>query len=158
MRVSTSDSSTVSATLDSRVMQSLNECVHPPVSHHGISSEVISGALSAAKRYFELPVSEKLKVRSLFSALSSIVLTLNLSYQLDIHKSDNYKGYTALFGENTDVNGLGDLHEGFDLGWEPESTSEKHEHAPSVDDSEMGGGNVWPDLAGNSFKDPVLAY
>lgn len=108
------------------------------ISHHGISSEVISGALSAAKRYFELPVSEKLK--------------------LDIHKSDNYKGYTALFGENTDVNGLGDLHEGFDLGWEPESTSEKHEHAPSVDDSEMGGGNVWPDLAGNSFKDPVLAY
>lgn len=112
------------------------------VSHHGIPNEVLSSALQAAKRYFELPLSEKLK--------------------MDIHKSANYKGYTALLGENTDANGAGDLHEGFDLGWESESTSEKQDHVASSDlDSGMIEGNVWPDqevLPANSFKDPVLAY
>src|SRR6266567_68679 len=38
--------------------------------------------------------------------------------QLDIHKSKNFKGYTALLGENTNPENRGDLHEGFDLGWE----------------------------------------
>lgn len=32
--------------------------------------------------------------------------------KLDIHRSPNYKGYTALLGENTDPKGHGDLHEG----------------------------------------------
>ena len=32
--------------------------------------------------------------------------------KLDIRKTSNYKGYTALLGENTDPEGRGDLHEG----------------------------------------------
>lgn len=75
--------------------------------------------------------------------------------QLDIHNSLNYKGYTALFGENTDPANRGDLHEGFDLGWEPEEGS-----APDAslrDDGVMTGQNVWPNgLPG--FKSHVLAY
>lgn len=75
--------------------------------------------------------------------------------QLDIHKTPNFKGYTALLGENTNPDGQGDLHEGFDLGWEPDQP-------PGVppdtrNDGLMSGANVWPDgLPG--FKEPVLAY
>jgi len=74
--------------------------------------------------------------------------------QLDIHKSTNFKGYTALLGENTDPTGRGDLHEGFDIGWEDASGSTNQN--PSRDDGEMSGTNVWPDLPG--FKEPILSY
>jgi isopenicillin N synthase-like dioxygenase len=70
----------------------------------------------------------------------------------------NYKGYTALLGEKTDSTGLGDLHEGFDMGWEP-----KIDNATAVDgsslprDGVMDGENVWPsDLPG--FKETTLEY
>ena len=77
---------------------------------------------------------------------------------MDIHKSANYKGYTAILGENTDSSGLGDLHEGFDLGWEAleSGTTPGVESAPR-NDGVMAGGNVWPDgLSG--FKETVLDY
>jgi isopenicillin N synthase-like dioxygenase len=56
-------------------------------------------------------------------------------------------------GENTDPNNKGDLHEGFDLGWEP-----AEELLQSVrEDGVMTGQNVWPEgLPG--FKSSVLAY
>ena len=50
---------------------------------------------------------------------------------MDIHKTANFKGYTALLGENTDPEGRGDLHEGFDLGWE------QHTHALQVCDTPL---------------------
>jgi len=77
---------------------------------------------------------------------------------LDIHKSANFKGYTALLSENTDVKGLGDLHEGFDLGWEPEVDvgDSRAETLLLRDDGAMAGENVWPDLPG--FKRTVLDY
>ena len=92
--------------------------------------------------------------------------------QLDIHKSPNFKGYTALLGENTDSTGLGDLHEGFDLGWEPHPTRSHPSSAATSSDNEddklqsrsmprndgaMTGVNVWPDnLPG--FRETVLDY
>ena len=81
--------------------------------------------------------------------------SLTLLIQIDIHKSPAFKGYTALLGENTDPENRGDLHEGFDIGWEPEEGSS----APTVErnDGAMAGENVWPDDV-PGFKSTVLAY
>jgi hypothetical protein len=54
---------------------------------------------------------------------------------------------TRIPGENTNPEGRGDLHEGFDIGWE--------EHG----DGPMAGVNVWPrDADLPAFRDRVLAY
>lgn len=72
---------------------------------------------------------------------------------LDIHKSPNFKGYTALLGENTNPENRGDLHEGFDLGWEEIETGNSRRR----DDGAMTGQNVWPDgLPG--FREACLDY
>ncbi|KAJ2922434.1 hypothetical protein H1R20_g14659, partial [Candolleomyces eurysporus] len=77
--------------------------------------------------------------------------------ELDIHKSANFKGYTALLGENTDVTGNGDLHEGFDMGYEPKKPSDTASQTPNASNSVMSGENVWPEgLPG--FRDAVLEY
>jgi len=102
--------------------------------NHGISEERIQAALGAGKTFFDLPRSKKM--------------------ELAIHKSSNFKGYSDLSQENVNPEGLGDVHEGFDLGWEPEF--------PSNDTTQnmqgaMSGPNVWPDeLPG--FKAAILAY
>lgn len=80
----------------------------------------------------------------------------NMIFQLDIHKSKNFKGYTALLGENTNPENRGDLHEGFDLGWEDPGSGTVRS---SEDDGSMAGENVWPDevlLPG--FRRTVLEY
>jgi len=80
----------------------------------------------------------------------------SLKKELDIHKTSNFKGYTALLGENTDPENKGDLHEGFDLGWEPEEVSPSSASALR-DDGAMTGQNVWPDeLPG--FRSAVMRY
>ncbi|KAN0130621.1 hypothetical protein V8E53_011514 [Lactarius tabidus] len=106
------------------------------VKGHGIPASAISSALSAAQSFFTLPDSVKMK--------------------LDIHKSQNFKGYTALLGENTNPENRGDLHEGFDLGWEEPGTGAVR---PSKEDGSMAGENIWPDdtlLPG--FRQAVLGY
>ncbi|KAJ7081604.1 hypothetical protein B0H15DRAFT_952960 [Mycena belliarum] len=97
------------------------------VKTHPISEETIADTISAARDFFALPTPDKLA--------------------LDIHKSANFKGYTALLGENTDPEGRGDLHEGFDIGWEQATTGP------------MSGANVWPSEATlPGFRARVLAY
>ncbi len=55
------------------------------------------------------------------------------------------------------MKGLGDLHEGFDLGWEPEvDVGDSRAKTLLRDDGAMAGENVWPDLPG--FKRTVLDY
>ncbi|KAI9436751.1 Clavaminate synthase-like protein [Lactarius indigo] len=92
------------------------------VKGHGIPTSTVSGAHSAAQNFFALPESTKMK--------------------LDIHKSQNYKGYTALLGENTNPENSGDVHEGFDLGWEDPGTGAVRS---SKEDGSMAGENIWPD-------------
>lgn len=75
--------------------------------------------------------------------------------QLDIHKSTNFKGYTPLLGENTDPTNRGDLHEGFDLGWETDQTISSS--PPVRDDGVMSGQNVWPNGM-PEFRSRVLEY
>jgi len=100
-------------------------------SNHGIPETVIEQALDAAKRFFALPPSAK--------------------DELDIHKSPNFKGYTPLLGENTNPENRGDLHEGFDVGWEDPVT-----HAVRTEGG-LDGKNVWPEgLPG--FRDEVMNY
>ncbi|KAJ4482524.1 Clavaminate synthase-like protein [Lentinula aciculospora] len=107
------------------------------ITNHGIPEDIVTDAVEAGKKFFALPISSKM--------------------DLDIHKAKNFKGYTALLGENTDPAGRGDLHEGFDIGWEghqpPRSIGQD---ILSRNDGGMSGTNIWPDLPG--FKDPVLSY
>ena len=75
--------------------------------------------------------------------------------ELDIRKTPNFKGYTSLLSSNNDPDNAGDMHEGFEFGWEeiiPLENDEKRAH-----DGAMAGANVWPvDLPG--FREDVLAY
>ncbi|KAI0754593.1 Clavaminate synthase-like protein [Daedaleopsis nitida] len=101
------------------------------IMNHGIPKETISTTVDAAKKFFALPLSTKMS--------------------MDIHNSANFKGYTALLGENTNPENRGDLHEGFDLGWEDPLG------ATRANDGAMTGENVWPDsLPG--FREAVLEY
>lgn len=85
---------------------------------------------------------------------------LTQSFQLDIHKSSNFKGYTPLLGESRSAEGLGDLHEGFDIGWELETEPDQRDNgAVPREDGVMTGANVWPDKdALPGFREGFLAY
>ncbi|KAL1692007.1 hypothetical protein GGG16DRAFT_90531 [Schizophyllum commune] len=77
----------------------------------------------------------------------------------DIHKSANFKGYTAMHAEKTDTEaeGRGDWHEGFDVGWEEEGEAKGGEK--DANGSAMAGANVWPPeemLPG--FRKGVMEY
>ncbi|KAF9485812.1 Clavaminate synthase-like protein [Pholiota conissans] len=100
------------------------------VESHGIPEEVIDNTISAAKEYFVLPEATKL--------------------ELDIHKTPNFRGYTALLAENTDPTGLGDLHESFDIGPDADPSN-------SGKDGAMTGENVWPQGV-PTFKEAVTEY
>lgn len=106
-----------------------------PVKNHTIPNEVIDRTLSASKRFFSLPLSQK--------------------EALDIHKSPNFKGYTALLGENSNPENRGDLHEGFDLGWE--EVDQRQDGKVREGDGEMSGCNVWPDGL-DGFRETTLEY
>ena len=96
---------------------------------------MISNALAASKRFFSLPESQKLEI--------------------DIRKSSNYKGYTALLSSNNDPDNAGDMHEGFEFGWEEMQAKEFDEKR--ANDGAMAGANVWPkDVPG--FREDVLSY
>jgi isopenicillin N synthase-like dioxygenase len=104
-----------------------------PVSNHGIPQQIVSKALEAGKQFFALPQAAK--------------------DAIDISKSPNYKGYTPLLGENSNPENRGDLHEGFDIGWEDASGNSR------TDDGAMTGGNVWPDRTSlPGFREAVLDY
>jgi len=62
-------------------------------------------------------------------------------------------------------NGAGDVHEGFDIGWEaPPGGSESVTVAPGdssewTADPAMSGGNVWPEGEGmEEFREAMLDY
>ena len=101
------------------------------MANHGVDQAVIDKTLKYGKKFFDMSQAAK--------------------EILDIHKSPNFKGYTALLGENTDPENRGDLHEGFDIGWEDLSGTSR------ANDGVMTGENVWPaNLSG--FREAILAY
>lgn len=104
---------------------------HSYIKNHGVPERVIDAGFAQAKRFFDLPEEEKLKI--------------------DIHKSANMKGFTKLRGENVDPANRGDMHEGFDIGPEESTWSS------AGNDSAPAEANQWP--AGlNDFKEPVQEY
>ncbi|KAI0060382.1 Clavaminate synthase-like protein [Artomyces pyxidatus] len=106
------------------------------VKNHGVPESAALGALDAATRFFALPEDSKMK--------------------LDIHNSVNFKGYTALLGENADPDNRGDLHEGFDLGWEK---LEDGSSRSGEEDGAMAGSNVWPsEVLVPGFRKAAMEY
>ena len=122
---------------------STSSVVHfSPVKNHSIPSSLPQRVISSSQPFFALPEEEKLKY--------------------DIRKSASFKGYNALLSENTDPDGRGDLHEGFNIGWE---ALEGHEsqmktNARYDQDSTMGGANVWPEGGEDmkEFRKAMLEY
>ncbi|KAK6503883.1 hypothetical protein TWF481_008884 [Arthrobotrys musiformis] len=97
------------------------------VKNHGVPEEVVSQCFTAGRDFFELTMEEKMKIY--------------------IKDSENFKGYTPLLGENTDPAGRGDLHEGFDIGYDYAGSGE----------AKMEGVNRWPESL-PSIKSPVTTY
>ncbi|KAG6812496.1 hypothetical protein H0H92_002495, partial [Tricholoma furcatifolium] len=105
--------------------------------NHGISEETIARTIEAGKTFFALDASAKL--------------------ELDIRKSTNFKGYTALLQENVNPAGQGDLHEGFDIGWEPLTETTTTAEDKRITDGAMIGANVWPNSV-PGFREALLEY
>lgn len=105
-----------------------------PVKNHSIPSSLPQRVISSSLPFFALPEEEKLKY--------------------DIRKSTSFKGYNALLSGNTDPEGRGDLHEGFNIGWEALEGHESQTKANAWYDqnSTMGGANVWPE-GGEDMKE-----
>lgn len=61
-------------------------------------------------------------------------------------------GYSSLLSGNNDPNGNGDLHEGFEFGWEPKSSSSN-----ILSNGPKRVGNVWPETL-PKFRDAALDY
>ncbi|EWC43850.1 hypothetical protein DRE_07294 [Drechslerella stenobrocha 248] len=96
------------------------------VKNHGVPQSVVADCFGAAHKFFDLSLEEKMKIY--------------------IKDSDNYKGYTPLLGENTDPAGRGDLHEGFDVGYDSKPGK-----------NQMEGENRWPESL-PEIKEPVTKY
>ncbi|KIN99741.1 hypothetical protein M404DRAFT_782075 [Pisolithus tinctorius Marx 270] len=105
------------------------------VSNHGIPQETIDEVFSVMKAYFSLPLETKMKL-----------------YHKEIA---NFKGYAPVLDSNIDPANRGDLHEGFEIGWEeilPKENDEKR-----ANDGAMSGANVWP-LEPTRFREACLTY
>ncbi|OAX38439.1 Clavaminate synthase-like protein [Rhizopogon vinicolor AM-OR11-026] len=96
------------------------------VKNHGISPECMDNALKAIKEYFSLPVEEKMKLYHKHAA--------------------NFRGYSPLLDGNIEPGNSGDMHEGFDIGWEELET-----------DGVLAGANVWPERP-DGFREAMLIY
>lgn len=83
--------------------------------------------------------------------------------QHEITKTPNFKGYSAVLSSNNDPNGAGDMHEGFEFGFEPIHPPA----APALVDGAttqekggvMAGANAWPrEEHAPGFREGVLGY
>lgn len=106
------------------------------VTNHGISEEIIEATLESMKSYFSLPLETKL--------------------ELDNKKTPNFKGYNAVLSSKNDPAGAGDMHEGFEFGWEALDDAPGALDACRMNDGSMTGANVWPDVPG--FRKSLLRY
>ncbi|OCH87338.1 Clavaminate synthase-like protein [Obba rivulosa] len=105
------------------------------VKNHGIAEDIINAALDASKEFFSQSTESKM--------------------ELDIRKTPNFKGYNALRSSNNDPENDGDMHEGFEFGWE--ELEAKAQDEKRANDGVMSGSNIWPgNLPG--FREAVLTY
>ncbi|KAI0345572.1 Clavaminate synthase-like protein [Trametopsis cervina] len=105
------------------------------VKNHGIPERVVDNAFLATQEFFSLPDEKKLEV--------------------DNKKTANFKGYNAVLASNNDPDGAGDMHEGFEFGWEEINPTE--DNSKRASDGVMAGGNIWPrELP--AFRSAALTY
>ncbi|KAI1323706.1 putative 2OG-Fe(II) oxygenase family oxidoreductase [Xylariaceae sp. FL0255] len=101
---------------------------------HGMPQETIDGLLSAAKKFFDLPMEEKLT--------------------LDATKTVGRRGYDVLASQSYDTGVLPDLKEGFYVGPDVPNTDRVVQPGRY-----FMGSNVWPtSLSFESFREPVERY
>ena len=70
-------------------------------------------------------------------------------------KTPNFKGYNPLLSSMNDPDSDGDMHEGFEFGWEElvfKANDEKR-----VNDGVMAGANIWPQEP-TKFREDELTY
>jgi len=79
---------------------------------------------------------------------------IGLFLQLLNKKNPNFKGYSPLLSANNNPENAGDLHEGFEFGYEPLNSLSSSEHE---DDGVMAGANVWPSALPD-FREAALKY
>lgn len=96
------------------------------VKNHGIDPQLVTQAFDQTKKFFDLPLADKM---SLHVEKSGVAL----------------RGYTEMFGENTDPTKTKDLKECFDLGPERAGTS-----------TPFFGANQWPDATVLPEFQPVI--
>ena len=61
-----------------------------------------------------------------------------------------------MLSSNTDPAGAGDMHEGFEFGWEALDDAPGSLDACRMNDGSMAGANVWPDVP--EFRKSMLRY
>ncbi|EKM49812.1 uncharacterized protein PHACADRAFT_106367 [Phanerochaete carnosa HHB-10118-sp] len=93
------------------------------IKNHGIPEYVIYNAHQATKEFFAQPDEKKA--------------------ELDITKNPGFKGYNAVLSSNNNPANMGDMHEGFEFGWEEMVPKERDEKR--ANDGVMAGANVWPE-------------
>ncbi|KAI5996001.1 hypothetical protein F5J12DRAFT_896347 [Pisolithus orientalis] len=122
------------------------------ISNHGIPQETIDEVFSAMKAYFSLPLETKMKVGTTILAPAQSSPHPEKLYHKEVA---NFKGYTPVLDSNIDPANRGDLHEGFEIGWEELLAKENDEKR--VNDGSMSGANAWP-LEPAGFREACLGY
>ncbi|KAJ7644722.1 Clavaminate synthase-like protein [Roridomyces roridus] len=103
------------------------------VKNHGIPSEVFEHTLAMMRKFFDLPVEQKLGIENT--------------------KTPNFKGYSPILSGNNDPNGAGDLQEGFEFGFEPLEAHQSEAREEGI----MAGANIWPTQL-PEFRQAALDY
>ncbi|MGH8700830.1 MAG: 2-oxoglutarate and iron-dependent oxygenase domain-containing protein, partial [Burkholderiales bacterium] len=102
------------------------------IENHGIPAALIEGQFESTRRFFALPLAEKLEI--------------------DLRKSPCSRGYEAMGGQTLDSDAPPDLKEGFYMGWHREP-----DHPYVKAGLPNHGPNVWPrSLPG--FAEQMQAY
>ncbi|KAI5988350.1 hypothetical protein EDD15DRAFT_2463559 [Pisolithus albus] len=129
------------STLDERIalaQQIRDACMNVGffyIRNHGIPQETIDKAVSAMKGFFSLPLETKMKL-----------------YHREV---GNFRGYEPVLDSNADPANRGDLHEGFEIGWEELVLKENDEKRANA--GAMAGTNVWPSEPAE-FRETCLNY
>ncbi|KAM6494260.1 hypothetical protein JOM56_010621 [Amanita muscaria] len=107
------------------------------VSNHSIPEAVINNGLEGTKQFFSLPLESKMEVEN--------------------KKSPSFRGYAPILSGNNNPENAGDLHEGFQFGWE-ELVNAKGARGEEIDGA-MSGANQWPsETEAPDFRRAALTY
>ncbi|KZS93816.1 Clavaminate synthase-like protein [Sistotremastrum niveocremeum HHB9708] len=102
------------------------------IKNHGVDQNLINEARKNLEEFFALPLEEKQKIIG-----------------------EGIKGYSPLqSGKNDPYASQGDMHEGFEFGWEDLEVTEA---GKTRDDGVMSGDNLWPEQP-RDFRKAALVY